>query len=82
MVLDRKDSAKPRFGFIVSTKVDKMSIHRNRVKRALSEGVRFSLGLVPPGLDMIFLAKKSIVNKTTEEIMKEVETFLRQIPEK
>ena len=42
----------PRFGFIVSKKVDKRATRRNRIKRRLREAVRQTL-LVPPLLEQI-----------------------------
>ena len=76
---NRKDVEVPRFGFIISTKISKMAIHRNRVKRALSEGVRHSLTEAPKGFDVVFFVKKTIVRKVSDEIMKEAESALRKI---
>jgi len=74
----REDSEQTKFGFVVSTKVSGMSTQRNRVKRALSEAVRHNLNLIGRGYNMVFLAKKSIIKKSTEEIMKEVESTLKK----
>lgn len=77
-VLERDDNEHSRFGFIVSTKVSKLATQRNRIKRALTEAVRYNLGKVGNGYDVVFLAKKNIAKKFTEEIMREVDTFLRK----
>lgn len=78
-VKKNKDGEKtsPRFSFIVSKKISKLAVHRNRIKRALSEAVRQNLVLVPKGYDFVFLTKKELEKKTTDEIKREVETFLR-----
>lgn len=75
--LTNDDNEKPRFAFIISTKISKLAVHRNRINRALHEGVRRVLKSVPSKFDYVFLAKKSIAKKTTEEIIKEVESFFR-----
>ncbi len=66
-----------RFGFIVSTKISKKATLRNRVKRALREGVRQNISYFKKGIDGVFLAKSSILTKPTPEIMKEVFEILR-----
>lgn len=64
------------FGFIVSTKISKHAVLRNRVKRALSEAVRFAMGEVKPGYDIVFLAKSLCLKKSTPELMAEVKPAL------
>ena len=76
-ILNRRDKEKSRFGFVISTKISKLAVHRNRVRRALSEAVRRNMNDVPEGYDMIFLVKKSITKKTTAEIMRQVNSFLK-----
>jgi ribonuclease P protein component len=74
---DRKDQEPSRFGFIVSTKIAKEAVDRNRFKRAMSEAVRIDSINLNPGFDIVFLAKTSIVKVSTTEIMKEVRSSLR-----
>lgn len=75
-VLEKDGGEESRFGFVVSTKISKMAVHRNRVKRALREAIRQNLKYIPKGYDMVFLTKKSIMEKSTDQIMKQVESFL------
>lgn len=72
----KKENSK--FGFVVSNKISKAAVHRNRIKRAFREAVRQNLSEVEKGYHILFLAKQSILKKTTNEIMKEVEHFLRK----
>lgn len=65
-----------RFAFVVSSKISKLAVHRNRVERSMQEAIRQQMAKIPVGYDVVFLAKKSIANKTTEEIMREVEKFV------
>jgi ribonuclease P protein component len=76
VVLKREGQAVPRFVFIISTKISKKSVHRNRINRALNEGARRSVTKVPNNYDFVFLTKKSIEPKLSDEIIKEVENFL------
>lgn len=65
----------PKFAFVISTKISKLAVHRNRINRSLHEGVRRSLAMVPKNYDYVFLVKKSIETKSTQEIIREVESF-------
>ena len=77
-ILKRNDADISRFGFIVSTKIAKDAVDRNRFKRAMSEAVRTSMVDMVTGFDVVFLAKTSIVRVPTEKIMKEVCFSLRE----
>jgi ribonuclease P protein component len=76
-IYKRNDKKKSRFGVVVSAKISSIAVHRNRIKRAIFETVRRNLYRVPYNYDMIFLPKKTIAKKTTDEIMKQVESFLK-----
>lgn len=76
--LKREDNEASRFGFIVSTKIAKAAVDRNRFKRAMSEAVRTSMTDLYCGFDIVFLAKTSIVRASTEKIMKEVRVALKE----
>lgn len=77
-ILKRGDAGPSRFGFIVSTKIAKDAVDRNRFKRAMSEAVRTSMVDIENGFDVVFLAKTSIIRIPTEKIMKEVCVSLRE----
>ena len=70
--LEQLGQEHPHFSFIVSTKISKLANQRNRIKRALVEAVRQSLQKIPVNYDYVFLAKREIARKSTDEIMKEV----------
>jgi len=72
------DEPRPRFSFVVSTKVSKLAVHRNRIVRAFNSGVRYNLGIIPPKFDYVFLAKKILEKTPTEEIIREVELFFKE----
>ena len=74
--LDRGDDQVTKYGFIVSTKVSKLAVQRNRIKRALSEAARFLTGDVKTGFDVVFLAKPVGIKMSTDVIMREVREAL------
>lgn len=74
--LDRGNDNYSKFAFVISTKISKLAVHRNRVRRAMSESIRRNVARIPAGIDFVFLAKKEVVKKTTDEIMREVEDFI------
>ena len=59
-----------RFGFIVSKKISKKAVVRNKIKRRLRESVRLKLknGLIRNGFDAVILTRPEIVDKNFVEI--------------
>jgi ribonuclease P protein component len=57
-----------RFGFLVSKKIDKRAVVRNRAKRILRGCVERSLSQIKGGYDFLFIARKDLVGKSTSEI--------------
>jgi len=59
-------------GIVVSKKISKKAVERNKIKRLLSEAIRRNLGEVKEGYRMVFLSKKEILGKSLGEIEEEV----------
>ena len=76
--IKREDNEGSKFGFVISKKISGEAIHRNRIKRAMAESVRFSLTDIKNGYDFVFLAKQACIRKSTDEIMKEVRNSLEK----
>ncbi|MDD2482998.1 MAG: ribonuclease P protein component [Candidatus Shapirobacteria bacterium] len=66
-----------KFGFIVSKKISKKAVDRNRIRRVLSEIVRNNLDKFEKGTRLVFLTKQEILGKKMTEVKKEVEKFLK-----
>lgn len=77
--LNRKDDLPSRFGFVISTKVAKDAVDRNRYKRAMSEAVRIETINLTTGYDVVFLAKPIILKASTVVVMKEVKNTLKKL---
>ncbi len=78
LILKRDDDDCTRFAFIISTKVSKLSVQRNRIKRAISEQIRQSTTSLKNGYDVLFLAKTSLADMMTDQIMTEVREFMKK----
>jgi len=65
-----------RFGFVVSTKVSKKAIIRNKIKRRLAETVKLEMSRIKKGTDLVFVALPGICNKDYSEVKGEVDSAL------
>jgi ribonuclease P protein component len=69
----------PRFAFIVSIKVDKSAVKRNKIRRRLRESVRPLLPFIKKNTDVVFIAKKEIKEKDFNMIKEEVNKAFKKI---
>lgn len=76
-VFNRGDQNDSRFGIIVSTKISKSAVIRNKIRRAIREAVRLNIAKVSRGVDGVFLVRSSILKLGREDIMKEVEKVMK-----
>jgi len=65
----------PRFGFVVSSKISKKAVIRNRIKRKLREVVKdFN-----KGFDIIITVRPEIIDKTYQEIKDDFTNIIENI---
>ena len=57
-----------RFGFVISTKVDKRATVRNQLRRRWREIVRLNLGHMNPGYDIMMIAKPAATKLNYQEL--------------
>ena len=67
-----------RVGFIVSKKVSKMAVLRNKVKRMLREIIRENMVRIKKGFDMIITAKSGISKVQLEEVTDVLKELLKR----
>lgn len=69
-----------KIGFIVSNKLSKSAVRRNRVKRQMREAVRLLLkaGQIRRGFMIAFMAKVNILGKEYQEIEQGIKDVLRR----
>jgi len=61
-----------RFGVVISKKVDKSAVARNRMRRVIHQAVKSSLLLVSGSHDVLFIVQRpfeSLAKQTEEEIV-------------
>jgi ribonuclease P protein component len=76
LVRKRENIGNPRFGIIVSNKVSKIAVHRNRIRRSFRDVLRRNWKKVEDGNDIVFLIKPGIERLPVSDIMKEIERFI------
>ncbi len=67
-----------RAGFIVSNKISKSAVRRNRIKRLLRESVRLRWGEISPGSDIVFMARADISEMSFADVDKAVDSLLKK----
>ena len=58
-----------RFTIIVSSKISKKSVIRNRIKRRLRETIRLNILKIKPGYDFIVITKPKILSQKLNELI-------------
>ena len=69
----------PKFGFVISKKIDKKAVVRNKIKRQLAESVRLALDNFQKDCYFAFYAKQKIKSVTYEEISSLVDKTISKI---
>lgn len=57
-----------RFGFMVSKRIDKKAVVRNKIKRLIRGGIEEFSKDLKEGHDMVFIAAKNAISASREEI--------------
>lgn len=68
-----------RFGIIVSKKVSKKAVERNKIKRQIREILRLSLSEIKPGYDIIVIVSPNIMGSTYDKIKDSLFFCLKKI---
>lgn len=74
----KSDLSESRFGFIVSKKISKKAVVRNKIKRRLREIIRSKLLDVKGGFDILIISLSGIENKEFKEVEEEVDEILKR----
>jgi len=69
---------KTKVGFVVSKKVSKLAVRRNKIKRRMREIVRLRKKEIKEGLSIIFIALPPINNAGYEVIKKDIESLFNK----
>lgn len=75
---EENGSEKNKFGFIVSKKIDKRAVVRNRIKRIVRKAVEENLSSIKTGHNFLFILKINAVEKEKKEIEKRLIALLKE----
>jgi len=76
-IVDNK-SDKIRFGFIVSQKISKKATRRNKIKRQISELIRFKIKTIKKRVDGILITLPGIEEKNFSEINENIDKLFKK----
>ena len=79
LLVAQGDASVSRFAFIVSKKIHKRAVKRNRIKRLLRESVRSFLPKINPGYEVVFLVKKRVLEKDFQAVKSAVKKSFERI---
>ncbi len=75
LVAARNELDRSRFGFAVGKRIGKATV-RNRAKRRLREAVRAQRANIPPGWDLLFIARDPLPGATFAQIQQAIGQLL------
>ena len=70
------DTEDLKFGFVISKKISKRAVDRNKIKRRMSEVLVKNLKKFKLGTKIVFLAKKNLLRASIEEIEEEINRII------
>lgn len=68
-----------RYGFVVSKRVDKKAVVRNRVRRIFQNCVRDNFDRIEAGHDLLFYIKKNALSVARDQICFSLKDALREV---
>lgn len=66
-----------RFGIVVGTKISKLAVVRNRLKRQIREILHKKIKEIVPGYDLVITVLPAAAGKTSEELEGEINSGLK-----
>ena len=74
LVLKSSNNEK-QFGFVISKKISKRAVDRNKIKRLLAESLRINLDKISE-VKAVFLVKRASLGRNFEEVNEEVKKVI------
>jgi ribonuclease P protein component len=68
-----------RFAIVVSKKVDKRAVVRNRIRRLISSSIEELYNDLKQGKDTMFIVKREAINKSRRDFFKEIKLTLEKV---
>lgn len=76
--IKKSNSKKSKFGFVISRKINKKAVARNKIKRRLRGIIKGEISKIEPGVDAVLIVKKDIEKKDFLEIKKTTIRLLKE----
>lgn len=76
MKIVRNGLPESRFGFVVSNKVSKKAVIRNKIRRRLRDSVGRRLAVIPSGFDVAVLVFREVIDMGFKDMDASVEKLL------
>jgi ribonuclease P protein component len=79
------DSVDKKFAVVVSSKISKKAVIKNRVRRIIGEAIRLNIDKFPPYHYYVFIPKKEVINdcgkvdNITKKVNIDINTFLSEL---
>ncbi len=77
LVVIRNTPSSRLIGFTVSKQISKKAVERNRLKRQLRSACRSFLPLIPEDVCLLFIAQRSILGHSFQEIQSQIALLLK-----
>lgn len=68
-----------RFGLIISNKISKKAVERNKIRRQIREIIKEQLTLIRPGYNLVIITLPEILNKDYLEIKQNILYNLKRL---
>lgn len=75
----KNDMDKSRFGIMVSAKISKKAVERNKIKRQIREVIRLKLEKIKKGYDLVILSLPEIKGREYKEIEDSVDKHFKKL---
>ena len=76
---EQNQTENSRFGILVSAKVSKKAVERNKIKRQIREVIRLQLEQIKSGYDVVIITLPVILGKDYQEIERSVNGCFRRL---
>jgi len=68
-----------QFGFVISKKISKKAVIRNKIRRWLADGVRKNMNSLKTRANFVFLVKTSMLKTTVDDVESEIKNVFEKI---
>ena len=79
MLVMSENVEETKFGFLISKKVSKRAVDRNRIRRLMAEAVRFKINEIKKKVWVVFLVKRKMLTVKQDEVKLEVENMMKMV---